>query len=152
YHLVGEDLDLLSDLGVQAYRFSVAWPRVQPTGRGAVEQRGLDFYRRLVEGLRERGIAPFVTLYHWDLPQALEDTGGWRGASPGLRFAEYAGIVADALSDYDPVWITLNEPYCSAIVGYAEGRHAPGAREGHGALAAAHHLLLGHGLAVEQLR
>jgi beta-glucosidase len=125
---------------------------VQPTGQGAVEQRGLDFYRRLCDGLRERGITPFVTLYHWDLPQALEDTGGWRDRATALRFAEYAGIVADALSGYDPAWITLNEPYCSAIVGYGEGRHAPGAREGHGALAAAHHLLLGHGLAVEQLR
>jgi beta-glucosidase len=152
YHRAGEDLDLLSDLGVRAYRFSVAWPRVQPTGRGAIEQRGLDFYRRLADGLRARGIIPFVTLYHWDLPQALEDTGGWRQRDTAQRFAEYAGIVADALSGYEPAWVTLNEPYCSAIVGYAEGRHAPGAREGHGALAAAHHLLLGHGLAVEQLR
>jgi beta-glucosidase len=152
FHRVREDLDLLSDLGVQAYRFSVAWPRVQPSGRGPVEQRGLDFYRRLADGLRERGITPFVTLYHWDLPQALEDVGGWRARDTAQRFAEYAGIVADALSEFDPAWITLNEPYCSAIVGYAEGRHAPGAREGHGALAAAHHLLLGHGLAVARLR
>ena len=153
YHRWREDLDLLRDLGLNAYRFSVAWPRIQPTGSGAVEQRGVDFYRRLTEGLRERGLTPFVTLYHWDLPQALEDEfGGWRSRETAYRFAEYAGIVADALGEFDPYWITLNEPYVSAIAGYAEGRHAPGAREGHGALAAAHHLLLGHGLAVRRLR
>jgi beta-glucosidase len=137
---------------VDAYRFSIAWPRIQPTGSGTVRPGGLDFYRRLLDGLRERGIAPFVTLYHWDLPQALEDVGGWRSRDTALRFADYAGIVADALGEFAPHWITLNEPYCSAITGYAEGRHAPGAREGHGALAAAHHLLLGHGLAVARLR
>lgn len=152
YHRLGEDLDLLSDLGVQAYRFSVAWPRVVPAGAGAVEPRGLDFYRRLAAGLRERGITPFVTLYHWDLPQALEDVGGWRSRDTAQRFAEYAGVVADALAEFEPTWITLNEPYCSAIVGYAEGRHAPGTREGEGALAAAHHLMLGHGLATAVLR
>jgi beta-glucosidase len=152
YHRWPEDLDLMVDLGVDAYRFSIAWPRIQPAGSGAVQPRGLDFYRRLMGGLRERGIAPFVTLYHWDLPQALEDMGGWRSRDTALRFAEYAGIVADALAEFAPHWITLNEPYCSSITGYAEGRHAPGAREGHGALAAAHHLLLGHGLAVRELR
>jgi beta-glucosidase len=152
YHRFSEDLDLLARAGLSAYRFSVAWPRVQPTGAGPVEPRGLDFYRRLCDGLRERGIAPYVTLYHWDLPQALEDKGGWRSRDTALRFAEYAGHVADALGGHRPHWITLNEPYCSAITGYAEGRHAPGAREGHGALAAAHHLLLGHGLAVAELR
>jgi beta-glucosidase len=152
YHRLSEDLDLLSGLGVGAYRFSVAWPRVVPTGAGPVEPRGLDFYRRLAGGLRERGIAPYVTLYHWDLPQALEDQGGWRTRETAHRFAEYAGVVADALAEFEPTWITLNEPYCSAIVGYAEGRHAPGAREGEGALAAAHHLLLGHGLATAVLR
>jgi beta-glucosidase len=152
YHRWPADLDLLVDLGLDAYRFSIAWPRVQPTGAGAVNVPGLDFYRRLMDGLRERGIAPFVTLYHWDLPQALEDRGGWRSRETSLRFADYAGIVADALADFSPHWITLNEPYCSSITAYAEGRHAPGAREGHGALAAAHHLLLGHGLAVQQLR
>jgi beta-glucosidase len=152
YHRWRSDLDLLSELGVFAYRFSVAWPRIQPTGSGHVEQRGLDFYRRLLDGLRERGITPFVTLYHWDLPQALEDAGGWRVRDTAERFAEYAGVVADGLGEFQPYWITLNEPYCSAIVGYGEGRHAPGAEEGHGALAAAHHLLLGHGLAVPVLR
>jgi beta-glucosidase len=152
YHRWREDLDLLADLGVDAYRLSVAWSRILPTGAGRVEQRGLDFYRRLLEGLRSRGITPYVTLYHWDLPQSLEEGGGWRVRDTAARFAEYADIVAGALTEFEPYWITLNEPYCSAIVGYAQGRHAPGAREGHGALAAAHHLLLAHGLAVSALR
>lgn len=151
YHRWREDIDLLAGLEVDAYRYSIAWPRVQPSGP-AVEPRGLEFYRRLTGELRERGITPFITLYHWDLPQWLEDAGGWRSRETALRFAEYAGLVADALGEFRPYWITLNEPYCSAITGYAEGRHAPGAREGHGALAAAHHLLLGHGLAVPALR
>jgi beta-glucosidase len=152
YHRWREDVDLLADLGVDAYRLSVAWPRVLPAGAGRVEPRGLDFYRRLLDGLRSRGITPYVTLYHWDLPQSLEDRGGWRVRDTALRFAEYADVVAGALAEFEPRWITLNEPYCSAIVGYAQGRHAPGVREGHGALAAAHHLLLAHGLAVEVLR
>jgi beta-glucosidase len=152
YHRWPEDLDLIAGAGFGAYRFSIAWPRVQPTGSGPANQPGLDFYRRLVDGLRDRGITPFITLYHWDLPQALEDAGGWRSRETAARFAEYAAIVAGALADADPYWITLNEPFCSAINGYAEGRHAPGAREGHGALAAAHHLLLGHGLSVPALR
>jgi beta-glucosidase len=152
YHRWRGDLDLLTDLGVDAYRLSVAWPRVQPDGSGRPEGRGLDFYRRLLDGLRQRGIVPWVTLYHWDLPQALEDRGGWRVRDTALRFGEYAEIVANALAEFAPRWITLNEPYCSSITGYAEGRHAPGAHEGHGALAAAHHLLLGHGLAVPALR
>jgi len=152
YHRWQEDLDLLADLGVDAYRLSVAWPRILPTGSGQVEQRGLDFYRRLLDGLRSRDITPYVTLYHWDLPQSLEESGGWRVRDTAERFAEFADVVGSALATFEPRWITLNEPYCSAIVGYAQGRHAPGAREGHGALAAAHHLLLAHGLAVEVLR
>ncbi|GLW11863.1 beta-glucosidase [Microtetraspora sp. NBRC 13810] len=152
YHRWPQDLDLLTGLGVGAYRFSVAWPRVLPEGRGRVNRRGLDFYRRLADALRERGISPFVTLYHWDLPQALEDAGGWRDRDTALYFADYAALVQEAIGHTEPHWITLNEPYCSSIVGYAEGRHAPGAREGHGALAAAHHLLLGHGLAAARLR
>ncbi len=152
YHRWAGDLDLLVELGLDAYRFSIAWPRIQPTGAGPANPRGLDFYRLLMGGLRDRGIAPFVTLYHWDLPQALEDVGGWRSRDTAGRFADYAGLVAEALAEFEPHWITLNEPYCSAITGYAEGRHAPGAREGHGALAAAHHLLLGHGLATTRLR
>ncbi|SDO65811.1 GH1 family beta-glucosidase [Lentzea jiangxiensis] len=152
YHRWEEDLRLLSDLGVDAYRFSVSWSRILPEGRGRLEQRGLDFYRRLVEGLLSRGIEPFLTLYHWDLPQALEDEGGWRNRDTAHRFADYAALVHEALGDVVRKWTTLNEPYCSSIVGYAEGRHAPGAREGHGALAAVHHLLLGHGLAVGAMR
>lgn len=152
YHRWEQDVALLRDLGVDAYRFSIAWSRIVPDGYGQVEQRGLDFYRRLTDALVEQGIRPFVTLYHWDLPQALEDRGGWRHRDTARHFADYAAVVADALGDQVGDWITLNEPYCSSIVGYAEGRHAPGAREGHGALAAAHHLLLGHGLAVEALR
>jgi beta-glucosidase len=151
YHRWPADLELMSDLGVDAYRFSVAWPRIVPAP-GVVERRGIDFYRRLTDGLRERGITPFITLYHWDLPQWLEDRGGWRSRDTAQAFADYAAVMADTLGEYAPSWITLNEPYCSAIVGYAQGRHAPGAREGHGALAAAHHLLLAHGLAVPALR
>ncbi|MCG8922596.1 GH1 family beta-glucosidase [Lentzea sp. CC55] len=152
YHRWEEDLRLLGDLGVDAYRFSVSWSRILPEGRGRLEQRGLDFYRRLVEGLLGRGIEPFLTLYHWDLPQALEDEGGWRNRDTAHRFADYAALVHESLGDVVRKWTTLNEPYCSSIVGYAEGRHAPGAREGHGALAAVHHLLLGHGLAVGAMR
>ncbi|GAA0248814.1 GH1 family beta-glucosidase [Saccharothrix mutabilis subsp. mutabilis] len=152
YHRWPLDVALLGDLGVDAYRFSVAWPRVQPTGAGLVERRGLDFYRRLCEALLERGIEPFPTLYHWDLPQALEERGGWRSRDTAMRFVEYATVVHDALGDLVTKWTTFNEPYVSSIVGYGEGRHAPGAREGHGALAAAHHLLLAHGLAVREMR
>lgn len=152
YHRWAEDVRLLVDLGVDAYRFSLSWSRILPDGRGRVEQRGLDFYRRLVEALLGKGIEPFITLYHWDLPQALEDGGGWRNRDTAHRFADYAAIVHESLGDVVRNWTTLNEPYCSSIVGYGEGRHAPGAREGHGALAAAHHLLLGHGLAVRAMR
>ncbi|MEW2543174.1 GH1 family beta-glucosidase [Micromonospora chalcea] len=152
YHRWREDVDLLAGLGVDAYRFSVAWPRVMPAGRGAVNRRGLDYYDRLVDALCGHGIRPFVTLYHWDLPQALEDEGGWRVRDTAEWFAEYAAAVAGVLGDRVQDWITLNEPYCSSMVGYAEGRHAPGTAEGHGALAAAHHLLLGHGRAVAAVR
>ncbi|MFI6788014.1 GH1 family beta-glucosidase [Nonomuraea sp. NPDC050383] len=152
YHRWREDVELMDRLGTGAYRFSLAWPRIMPDGDGRVNQRGLDFYRRLADALRGRGIEPYVTLYHWDLPQALEDRGGWRERDTAERFADYAEVAHEALGDTVSQWITLNEPYCSSIVGYAEGRHAPGAREGHGALAAAHHLLVGHGLAAARLR
>jgi beta-glucosidase len=152
YHRYGDDVRLMQDLGVDSYRLSVAWPRVQPEGRGAANVAGLAFYDRLVDSLLEAGIAPAVTLYHWDLPQALEDGGGWRNRDTAQRFAEYAALVGDHLGDRVGRWITLNEPWCSSFLGYANGRHAPGAREGEGALAAAHHLLLGHGLAVAALR
>jgi beta-glucosidase len=152
YHRWRSDVALMRELGLGAYRFSVAWPRIQPTGSGAVNRAGLDFYARLVDGLLEAGIAPALTLYHWDLPQALEDRGGWRVRETAERFAEYAAIVHGALGDRVPRWITLNEPFVSAFIGYAEGRHAPGAQEGLGALAAAHHLLVGHGLALAAMR
>ncbi|GGU97044.1 beta-glucosidase [Streptomyces litmocidini] len=152
YHRHREDVALLADLGVDTYRFSVAWPRIQPSGGGPVNPRGLDFYERLVDDLLDAGVTPVVTLYHWDLPQPLEDLGGWRSRDTAQRFAEYTELVASRLHDRVPRWITLNEPWCSAFLGYADGEHAPGAREGTPALAAAHHLLVGHGLAMEALR
>jgi beta-glucosidase len=152
YHRLEEDLDLMSELGIQAYRFSVAWPRIQPEGSGSANQPGLDYYRRLVDGLRERSIEPMLTLYHWDLPQTLEDAGGWTSRETSERFAEYAGIVYEALSDSVAFWITLNEPWVSAWLGYGIGIHAPGVRDTGSALAATHHLLLGHGLALEEMR
>ncbi|HEU4672720.1 MAG TPA: GH1 family beta-glucosidase [Candidatus Limnocylindrales bacterium] len=153
YHRWRTDLDLVSELGLTAYRFSIAWPRILPEGRGAVNRRGLDFYSRLVDGLLERDVRPFVTLYHWDLPQALEDAdGGWRARSTADRFADYAAIVFDALGDRVADWITLNEPYVSAFVGHHQGTHPPGLHDLAAAVAAAHHLLLGHGRAVDAFR
>jgi beta-glucosidase len=152
YHRVEEDLELMAALKLGAYRFSIAWPRIQPDGRGPVNQRGVDFYRRLVEGLRQRGIVPAVTLYHWDLPQALEDSGGWPARETAERFAEYAVLMARALGDEVGLWITLNEPWVAAWMGYGTGRHAPGRTDIGLAAAATHHLLLGHGMAVRALR
>ncbi|MFF0018520.1 GH1 family beta-glucosidase [Streptomyces sp. NPDC005374] len=152
YHRYREDVALLSGLGVDTYRFSIAWSRLLPEGTGPVNAKGLDFYDRLIDELLAAGIAPAVTLYHWDLPQPLEDRGGWRVRDTAEAFAAYATLAAERYGDRVQRWITLNEPYCSAFVGYAEGRHAPGAQEGRGALAAAHHLLVGHGLAVRALR
>ncbi len=152
YHRLEEDLDLMSELGIRAYRFSVAWPRIQPEGSGPANQPGLDYYRRLVDGLRERSIEPMLTLYHWDLPQTLEDAGGWTSRETSERFAEYAGIVYEALSDSVGFWITLNEPWVAAWMGHGYGLHAPGKTDAGAALAATHHLLLGHGLAMERMR
>ena len=152
YHRLVEDLDLMADLGLKSYRFSVAWPRVQPEGSGPTNEKGLDYYRRLVEGLNERSIEPMITLYHWDLPQALEDRGGWTSRQTSERFAEYASIVYEALGDSARFWITLNEPWVSAWNGYGTGVHAPGRKGTGNALAATHHLLLGHGLALERMR
>jgi beta-glucosidase len=142
----------MAELGVDAYRFSIAWPRIQPTGSGEPNAYGLDFYDRLVDALRARGIVPLPTLFHWDLPQALEDEGGWLNRATSERFAEYAGIVADRLGDRVQRWITLNEPIVHMTFGYAWGTHAPGRTLDLGALPVAHHQLLGHGLAVRQLR
>jgi beta-glucosidase len=153
YHRLDADLDLMARLELTAYRFSVAWPRVQPDGRGTVNQKGLDFYRRLVDGLRQRSIVPALTLYHWDLPQALEDDGGWLHRDTAARFADYAGIVQEALGDRVGLWITLNEPQVQAFVGYGTTGEAPGVGGGTlAALTATHHLLLGHGLAAQRLR
>lgn len=152
YHRMREDVALMKDLGVTDYRFSVAWPRVQPAGRGPAVERGLDFYRRLTDELLSSGIRPVVTLYHWDLPQELEDAGGWPHRETAERFAEYAGLVAGALGDRVSTWTTLNEPWCAAFLGYASGEHAPGRRDPVAALRAAHHLNLAHGRAVQVLR
>jgi beta-glucosidase len=146
------DVSLLAELGVGAYRFSIAWPRVQPSGQGPISPSGLDFYRSLVDSLQGAGVDPVVTLYHWDLPQALEDRGGWPARETALRFAEYAAAVGAALGDRVRRWATVNEPWCAAMLGYASGVHAPGRAEPAAAVAAAHHLLLGHGLAVDALR
>ncbi len=152
YRRYREDVALMAELGLPAYRFSIAWPRVLPGGSGRIEHRGLDFYRRLVDELLARDIAPWVTLYHWDLPQALQDGGGWANRDTAARFAEYAAVVVDALGDRVRHWSTLNEPLCSALEGYQAGRHAPGLRDPVRAARAVHHLLLGHGLAVQALR
>ncbi|MCC2316328.1 glycoside hydrolase family 1 protein [Cellulomonas chengniuliangii] len=152
YHRTAEDVALMKAHGLHAYRFSIAWPRIQPTGSGAVNQKGLDFYSRLVDQLVEAGIDPVVTLYHWDLPQALEDAGGWPARDTAYRFADYAAVVAEALGDRVKIWTTLNEPWCSAYLGYASGVHAPG-RENHAdSLAAVHHLNLAHGLGGRAVR
>jgi beta-glucosidase len=151
YHRWREDVELMRSLGFRAYRFSIAWPRVQPDGRGRANERGIDFYRRLVDALLEAGIEPFPTLYHWDLPQPLQDAGGWPARDTAARFADYAAVVFDALGDRVRHWLTLNEPWCSAFLGYHSGVHAPGIRDGVQPFAAAHHLLLAHGLAVRAL-
>ncbi|MDI5972803.1 GH1 family beta-glucosidase [Streptomyces sp. SL13] len=152
YHRLREDVELMAGLGVNAYRFSVSWSRVQPTGRGPALERGLDFYRALVDELLGHGIEPALTLYHWDLPQELEDAGGWPARETAERFADYAALVAGALGDRVGVWTTLNEPWCSAFLGYGSGVHAPGRTDPVAALRAAHHLNLGHGLATSALR
>jgi beta-glucosidase len=152
YHRSAEDVQLMADLGLNSYRFSIAWPRIQPLGSGAVNAKGLAFYRQLAEDLLEHGITPYATLYHWDLPQALEDDGGWMARDTALRFGDYAGIAVAELGDVIEHWITLNEPWCSAFLGYAAGHHAPGKQLGARSAQAAHHLLLGHGQAAAAVR
>jgi beta-glucosidase len=152
YHRYREDIALMASLGLNSYRFSVSWPRVQPGGRGPANPKGLDYYRSLLDGLAEHGITAAVTLYHWDLPQELQDAGGWAARDTAYRFAEYAAIVADAFGDQVARWITLNEPQVVATNGYSLGIHAPGLRDAGATAAATHHLLLGHGLAVQALR
>jgi beta-glucosidase len=152
YHRMPEDVAMMRDLGLDTYRFSVAWPRVQPRGRGPVNPKGLDFYERLVDELLAQGIDPWVTLYHWDLPQELEDAGGWPARDTAYRFADYSMLVFDRLQDRVRTWTTLNEPWCSAMLGYAYGNHAPGRQDFEAGLHAVHHLLLGHGLATQRMR
>lgn len=152
YHLLEDDVRMLRGLGVGAYRFSISWPRVQPDGHGPVNQRGLDYYRRLVDLLRTAGIMPVATLYHWDLPQALEDRGGWPKRETAQRLGELAAIVGREIGDQVGMWVTINEPLQTVHQGYRMGTHAPGRSDLEAAAAANHHILLGHGLAVAALR
>jgi beta-glucosidase len=152
YHRYHEDIELMRVLGIDAFRFSVAWPRVLPVGRGRVNVAGLDFYDRLVDELLGAGIEPFAALFHWDLPQALQDEGGWLARPTAEAFAEYAAVVASRLGDRVTHWATHNEPFCSAWLGHGTGVHAPGGKSPADALAAAHHILLSHGLAVAAIR
>jgi len=152
YHRFGEDLRLMRELGIGAYRFSISWPRVVPDGRGRVNPAGLDFYERMVDDLLANGIEPYATLYHWDLPQVLEDAGGWPARQTVEAFAEYVEAVVARLGDRVPNWITQNEPWVVSWLGYGYGVHAPGRRSDADALAAAHHVLLAHGRAAEVLR
>ena len=152
YHLWRKDIGIMKKLGLQAYRFSTAWPRILPKGRGRVNQKGLDFYSKLVDGLLAANITPFVTLYHWDLPQALEEEGGWTVRSTAEAFVEYTEAISKTLGDRVKNWITLNEPACSAWLGYDSGEHAPGLTDLSRAIPASHHLLLAHGWAVPVIR
>jgi beta-glucosidase len=152
YHRYAEDIALMRELGLDGYRFSIAWPRIQPAGAGPANPAGLAFYDRLVDALLAAGITPMPTLFHWDLPQALEDGGGWLARDTAYRFAEYTELVADRLGDRVPAWITLNEPFVHMVFGYALGTHAPGRTLMLDALPVAHHQLLGHGLAAAVLR
>lgn len=152
YHRWRDDVALMKDLGLQAYRFSIGWPRILPVGRGMVNQKGLDFYARLVDALLEAGITPFITLNHWDIPQMLEDNGGWAARATAEAFVEYADVVTRALGDRVKNWITQNEPAVVAWMGYMDGIHAPGFKDPALAVRAAHHLLLAHGLSVPVIR
>jgi beta-glucosidase len=153
YHRWREDLDLMADLGLNMYRFSIAWPRVMPTGKGQLNEKGVDFYSRLVDGLLDRGIVPFPTLYHWDLPQALQEEGGWSNRDTAQRFAEYGAAMFDRLGDRVGHWLTHNEPWVAAFMAHVGGELAPGGHDDWPlALRVSHHLLLSHGLAVQALR
>lgn len=152
YHRYRDDVTLMKSMGLNSYRFSISWPRVIPNGRGRVNPPGLDFYSRLVDALLEAGIQPLVTLYHWDLPQALDDEGGWFNRAAADAFADYADVVSRHLGDRVKNWLTLNEPWCSSLLSYAIGEHAPGHHDLYSALVASHHLLLAHGKALTVLR
>ncbi len=152
YHRYAEDVALVAGLGVDAYRFSIAWPRVQPAGSGAWNDKGIAFYDRLLDSLLERGISPHITLYHWDLPQVLEEKGGWFSRDTAYRFAEYAKRMAEHFSDRASTICTHNEPWCTAMLGHHTGVFAPGYRDLNRAIQVSHHLLLSHGLAVQAMR
>ncbi len=152
YHRYAEDIRLMASLGIKSYRFSFAWPRIFPDGTGPVNSKGMDFYRRLIEQLSLYGIKPAATLYHWDLPQALQDKGGWLNRDTAYRFADYAEALYREFGSKIPLWITHNEPWCAAFLGYATGDHAPGLRDKPASVKASHHLLLSHGLAVQAFR
>lgn len=152
YNRYPEDVALMKQLGLKAYRFSIAWPRIQPNGRGSINTKGLDFYDRLVDELLKNNIQPWATLYHWDLPQALQDVGGWVDRDVVERFAEYATVVAEKLGDRVKNWMTINEPWVATTLGNKTGEHAPGIKDERTALAVAHGLLLGHGKAMQALR
>lgn len=153
YHRMDEDLDLMKTLGINAYRFSISWPRVLPNGDGEKNQQGLDFYSRLVDGLLERKIQPMITLYHWDLPQSLQDRiKGWESRDIAGYFRDYAALMVRSLGDRVRYWITLNEPFCSSHLSYLIGEHAPGVKDARRSFQVAHHLLLAHGKAVEACR
>jgi beta-glucosidase len=152
YHRWPEDIGLMRRLGLDSYRFSIAWPRVLPDGTGRANAAGLDFYDRLVDNLLDAGVTPFPTLYHWDLPQVLQDRGGWPARETAYAFAEFASVVGERLGDRVTDWFTVNEPLCSAWIGHLEGTMAPGIKDLSLAIPASHHLLLGHGLATAALR
>ena len=152
YHLWRKDIRLMKQIGLKAYRLSAGWPRILPKGRGKINQKGLDFYSKLVDGLLAANITPYITLYHWDLPQALEDEGGWPLRTTAEAFVEYTDVLSRAVGDRVKNWITLNEPACSAWLGYDNGEHAPGMKNLSKAIAASHHLLLAHGWAVPVIR
>ncbi len=152
YRLFEQDVEMMAGIGLNAYRFSLSWPRIFPQGKGKMNTGGLDFYRRLIDRLQERGIKPAVTLYHWDLPQALQDRGGWNNRDTALYFAEYASSIFNSLDLPVDRWITLNEPWVAAFHGHSTGIHAPGLNDFNVALQASHNLLLGHGLAVRRFR
>jgi beta-glucosidase len=152
YNDIGGDLAAIGALNLNSYRFSLSWPRICPKGDSVVNPAGLDYYSRLVDALLESGVEPWITLYHWDLPQSLEDAGGWPARETAERFGEFAAIAHGALGDRVKRWITVNEPWCAAFLGYSSGEHAPGRREPAASIAAAHHLMLGHGLAARAIK
>lgn len=152
YHRYAEDVAMMAEMGLKSYRFSIAWPRIFPTGGNRPNQPGLDFYRRLLDALHAHNIIPMATLYHWDLPQALQDRGGWINRDTALRFAEYAAFLFDRLGAETPFWVTHNEPFVTTFFGYGKGEKAPGLRRPWDMLTAGHHMLLSHGLAVQAFR